>query len=83
MSSFAGAEVGIVQNAAEQRDVGLDAADEIFIQSARQTRDRLLAICSVADQLGQQRIVIDRHVPAFIHAAVAADARARGREQQT
>ncbi len=72
---------GSLQDAAEQRDVGLDAADEVFVQSAQQAVDRLVAVLTVADQLGQQRIVFDGHVPAFIHAAVAPDARARGRDQ--
>ena len=33
---------------------------------------------SVADQFRQQRIVVHRHGPAFVHAAIEPDARARG-----
>ena len=42
-----------------------------------QAADSLIAIRTVADQLGQQRIVVHGHGPAFVHAAVAANARAR------
>ena len=45
-------------------------------------RSLLRAIRAVADQLGQQRIVVDGNGPAFIHAAIAADSRPGRREQQ-
>ena len=52
------------------------------MQRALQPHDRLLPISSIADQLGEQRIVVDRHAPAFVHATVPPDAWSRGRQQQ-
>ena len=42
----------------------------------------MFPVAAVADQLGQQRIVVRGHGPAFVHAAVAPDSRARRRQQQ-
>src|SRR5579884_1256756 len=74
--------IGIAKNPAKQRNIGLDPAYKIFVQRPPQTHDHLLAVRAIPDQLRQQRIVIDRHRPAFVHAAVPANPRPRGRKQQ-
>src|SRR5580704_1840695 len=65
--------IGMVQDPTEQRNIRLNPTHKVFIERARQTTDGLFAIRSIADQFGQQRIVIHRHGPAFIHAAVTTD----------
>src|SRR5215471_7454503 len=77
-----GVKVGVIQNEPEQRNIGLDTADEILIQCTLQPRDSLLAICAVTNQFGQERIVVNRHIPSFVHAAVPPNARARWRQQE-
>ena len=74
MSSLAARKSAIAQDAAKQRNIRLDSADKIFAQRTGQPRDGLIAVGAVADQLRQQRIVVDGNVPAFVHAAIAADA---------
>src|SRR6185369_130920 len=75
-------EIRIIQNAPEQRDISLDSAHEVFVQSPHQPAHGLFAVCAIPDQLGQQRVVINGNRPALVHAAVAAYAWACGRKQQ-
>ena len=74
--------IRIAQYSPEEGNVCLDPSDKIFVQRTGEAADGLLAIRPVANQLGQQRIVIHRNVPAFVHAAVAANSWARRLEQQ-
>ena len=78
---FTSLKIQLAQNATEQRKIRLDAAHEGFIQGAHQPRNGLGPVCAMADQLGQQRIIVNGYRPAFIHAAIQADSRA-GRIQQ-
>src|SRR5208283_5249974 len=80
---FGSTKIRVAQDTAKQRKVRLDPADKIFAEGARKPRDGLIAVGAISDQLGQQRIVVDGHVPAFIHAAIAADAGPRGRQEKS
>ena len=76
-----GLEVGMQQNAAEEGEIGFDAADKVFAERAAQAGEDLRAVFSVGDELGQERIVVQGHDPAFVDAGVAADAGAAGRHE--
>src|SRR5581483_1526077 len=80
---FAGLEFRITKDFSKQRDVGFDSADKILVQRAPQAHDGLLAVGTVTNQLGEQRIVIDGHGPTLVHAAVPADARTGGGQQKS
>src|SRR6266496_1076723 len=74
--------IRIAQDTPEQRNICLDPTHKIFIESARQPADSLPAVRAVADQFGQQRVIVDGHGPAFVYTAVAANARPRWLQQQ-
>ncbi len=61
----------------QERDVGLGAGDVAARQGVAQAGKRLHPVCAVDDQLGDHRIVEDRHRVAFHNAGV--DPHARGR----
>ena len=69
--------IRVAQNAPKQRYIGLDPPDEILIQCTLQSCDRLSAIRAISDQFRQKRVVIHGHGPAFVHSAVATNARTR------
>src|SRR5487761_2011020 len=48
-------------------------SDHILVERAAQARDSLLAILSPADQLRQQRVIVQRDTHALIEAAIQAD----------
>src|SRR6266511_5149910 len=52
--------VGVPQYSPEEREIGLDAPDEVLAQGAVQARNHLRAVRAVGDQLGQQRVVVQR-----------------------
>ena len=79
---FCRLKVWVPQNAPEEGYIRLDPANKILIERPLQTPYGLSPIRAVADQLGQQRIVIHGHRPALIHPAIAPDARPRRRQQQ-
>src|SRR5580698_4892284 len=68
--------VSIVQDSPEERKIALDPTHEIFIKRAPHSGKRLLPVSPIGNQRGQQRIIIDGHSPAFVHAAILADSRA-------
>src|SRR5205085_12197429 len=55
---------------------------EVFVQSSHQPTHGLFAVCPVPDQLGEQRVIVDGHRPALVHAAVTAYAWACGCKQE-
>ena len=75
-------EIRVPQNAAKERNIRLDPAHKVLIERPLQTPDRLSPIRAVADQLGQQGIVIHGHGPALVHAAVPPDPGPRRRQQK-
>ena len=60
----------MLQNAPEQRQIGFDAANKVFIQGAPHAGNGGWPVRSVGDQLGQHRIVVQRHCPTLINAAI-------------
>src|SRR5256885_2680887 len=80
-AQFAADESFIAQYAAEQPEIGADAADEMLIQRAQRPGARLFTGGSEGDELREHGVVFQRDRPTFIHAAVVADAGA-GRSKQ-
>src|ERR1700722_1774928 len=74
---FGGQKIRVPQNAPEQRKVGLDSAHKVFAKGSPEARNGLFAVATVPNQLGQQRIVIEGHIPTLIHTTVLPDARPR------
>mmetsp|Transcript_29336 Transcript_29336/g.73840 ORF Transcript_29336/g.73840 Transcript_29336/m.73840 type:complete len:479 (+) Transcript_29336:900-2336(+) len=64
----------MVHHGAQERNVVLYTADHIGVQSLAHGGDTLLAILSVGDQLGDQRIVVHADLAALRDAAVHAHA---------
>ena len=64
--------------AIQERDVRADAEHGKRAQGRHRSRDRRAARLAGGDELGEHRIVLHRHVGAFLDAAVDADAGARG-----
>jgi hypothetical protein len=69
-----GDEIRLVQQAAVQRDVGLDPVDHVFVQRALQAHHAFLAGPAIGDQLGDQGIVLAGHGIAGIERRIDADA---------
>ena len=67
--------IRVLQHAAEKGDIGANALDFVFTQSPPQARDGLRAVRRPHGKFREQRIVFQRHLPAFVHSAVKADAR--------
>ena len=72
----AGAQFRVLQNLAEEADVGADAAHVVFAQGADHALDGLLAVGAPDGQLGEQRVVLHGDGPAIVDAAIQANARA-------
>ena len=71
----------MAQNPLVERNIGFDAAHLILAQRAAHAQDRLDPIFAPGNQLGDHRIVIDRHLGAFVNAAVVAQAQPFGQAQ--
>ncbi len=54
-----GAEVRVAQDAAEEVEIGLDAADEVFIERAEHALDRHLTRGRVGDQLREHGVIVE------------------------
>ena len=76
-----GAEVGVLQDALEEAEVGLDAADEVFVEGAEHAVDCGLARGSICDQLREHGVVFEWDLPAFVDGGVLADAGAGGLDE--
>src|SRR6202011_4346817 len=76
--NFSAKEIGLLENAAEQGNVGLDAGDRGFFQGAAKASDGFFAAVAPSDELGEERIVVIGNGPAFVDAIVEANARAAG-----
>src|SRR5436305_5663760 len=74
----AGEEVRIFQNASKQRQVRFHTRDEIFSQRAPQTPDHLSTAFAVSNEFREERIIIQRHIPSLVDAAVQANSWPRG-----
>src|SRR5260221_2450742 len=55
-------------------DVCDDAFHGIFLQCTQHALDRFIARATVSAELGDHRIIVDGDVPAFVHAAIVANA---------
>ena len=73
----AGPKLWLVQDVEEQLAGGANALDLELVQRPLGARDRLLAVGSPYDQLGQQRVVERRHLVALVGMGVEPHARAR------
>ncbi len=71
---FPSLKIRVSQDPLEQREVGFYAAHKIFVQGARQMGDGLPPVASIANEFGQQRVIVDRHCPTFIDATIVPDA---------
>ena len=60
----------------QERDVGVDAEDRRSREARRWRGGARLRESRLDDQLGEHRVVVNRHLGARLHAAVDADARA-------
>ena len=69
-------EVGFAEQAAEQADVGLDAADGGFFKGAAKAGDGFFAAVAPGDEFCEERIVIVGDGPAVVDAVVEAYTRA-------
>ena len=56
----------------------MDAGHQVLVQRPRQPAQGLGPVAAPTDQLGQQRVVVQRNVPALVDIAVHAHARAGG-----
>src|SRR5262249_55529981 len=74
-------ELIVAQNIAEEWQGCLDTADNIFIERASQTIDRFLTRAPPSREFGNHRVVMDRDLVAFTHAAVVANSRTRRHTQ--
>ncbi len=75
---IATAEIGVIEQTGIQAEIGGDAGNLELLNRAAHTVDGLLAGSGPDRELGDQRIVIERHVPARVDAAVDTNARTRG-----
>src|SRR5262249_18258988 len=75
---FASPEIGIIHDRSEQRQVSLNPAYEILVQGAAQPTNGLLASATGDDQLRQQRVIVQRHRPSLVNAAVVSYSRPFG-----
>ena len=84
-------EIGLVHQGLVQRDAGLDAGNDHFLQRALQPHDAAFAGAARDDQLGDHRVIIRRDlvpgvkpgIDPHVHAAgrvIGADLAGRGRE---
>ena len=71
----------MLQNAPEEREIGLDAANEVFVEGAPHAGNGGFTIGSIGHQLGEHGIVVERHSPALVDAAILADSRPAGLQQ--
>src|SRR6185437_4962406 len=71
----------VAENPSEEAQIRGNAPDKIFVESAAQAANGLLARGSIGDQLRKHRIIVEWNGPAFINAAVLANPRTRWREQ--
>jgi len=67
-------EIGVIDQATVEGEVGLDAFDHELVERAAQALDGRVAVLGVDDQLGQQRIVVRRNDVAFVDVGVYAHA---------
>ena len=65
----------VVQQPLEERNGGLDAPDFVLRERAAHAGDRVRPGVAPGDELRDQRVVEDRHLAAFVRAAVVAHAR--------
>jgi hypothetical protein len=68
----------VLEDLLVQRDVRLDALHHDLVQCVAHARDRGVAVLAVRDDLGNQRIVVRRHVVASVKVTIHADTRAAG-----
>src|SRR3954471_19764971 len=73
---FPGLEFRVLDQLLVERDGGLEAVDDEFLERAAQTHDAALAARAVDDQLGDHRVVIRRHPVAGVEARIDADVHA-------
>ena len=73
------AETRVTHDLALQRNVGLDAVNHHFFERVLHAHDRNVTRWAVADQLGDQRIIMWRHGVAAVDVRIHADAIAAGR----
>src|ERR1019366_3680353 len=76
-----GAELGVLQNLAEEGEVGMDAANVVFAEGADHAGGGVVAGVGPDGEFGQQGIVFHGHGPAIVDAAIEADAGAEGARQ--
>ena len=72
-------DVGLVQQVLEQRDGGLDAADDHLAQAALQAGHAFGAVAAVDDQLAGQAVVVGRDRVAGVERRIEPHAEAAGR----
>src|SRR5262245_51034935 len=74
-------EIRILEHTPEKPDVGFDAFHVVLTQGAAHSRDRFLTCGSPGDELRNKGVVIQRHRPALVNAAIVANTRPGGRAQ--
>jgi hypothetical protein len=62
-----------------QRDRRVDPADHIFLERAPQSHQAFVAALAVDDQLGDEAVVVGRHLIAVVQRAIDANAEPTGR----
>src|SRR5580704_4911533 len=75
---FAAKKVRLGQNAAEKAGIGFDTRYGVLLESTAQASDGFFAAVAPGDQFAQERIVIHRDGPAFVHSFIEANPRAAG-----
>src|SRR5262245_27542469 len=64
----------MAQNPLKKGNIGLDATHLVFAQSSPHAQNRFDPVLAPADQLGDHRIVKDRHLRALVNAAIVSQA---------
>ena len=77
----AGDEVGILENTLEQRDRGGDADDLVLLERPSHPPQRDRPVGAPGDQLGDHRVIVDRHLIALVQRGIVANAGAAGHSQ--
>ena len=72
--NVAAEEVGFAEQAAEQADVGFDAADGGFFERSTKAGDGLFTAVAPGDEFGEEWIVIVGNGPAVVDAVVETNA---------